>query len=70
MTQTILAAKEFLDAELAKYPDLKHAEQMFRMLFTTNSQFQNVKKNGVGRHTLVKFLGGSRWAVSRIGNWL
>ena len=41
------AAKEFLDAELAKYETLNHAEEIFRMFFSSNSQFENCKKNGV-----------------------
>jgi len=65
MTQTILTAKEFLDAELAKYDDLGHAGEIASMIFSTNSQFENCKKEGVGRHTLIKFLGGN-WTDYKI----
>lgn len=46
--------------ELKKYKDLNHAEDFFRVMFASNSQFQEVRDRpgGVGRDTLVKFLGG------------
>ena len=57
MTQTILTAKEFLDEEIVKYDDLNHAADFGRVLFSSNSQFQEVKRIGVGRSTLIKFFG-------------
>ena len=69
MTQTILTAKEFLDAELAKYETWNNAGEntSVKKLFTSNRQFQEVKnsKGGVGRDTLVKFLGGN-WTGNKV----
>ncbi len=61
--QTILTAKEFLDAELKKY----ETWEQFRtggfsraILHIENGQaFAATKKEGVGRETLMKFLGGN-----------
>jgi len=69
MTQTILTAKEFLDAELAKYETWDNAGEntSVKSLFTSNRQFQEVKnsKSGVGRDILVKFLGGN-WTKYKV----
>jgi hypothetical protein len=61
MVQTISAAKEFLDAELAKYEAWDNAGDFasVKKLFASNRQFQEVKRSGVGRDTIVKFLGGN-----------
>ncbi len=67
MIQTIQAAKDFLDAELAKCETLAHAgnNTNVKELFTTNSQFQQCKQEGIGRETLLKFLGGNwkEWMI-------
>jgi hypothetical protein len=54
-----LTAKEFLDAELAKYETKAQADKNISLLFATNSQFQHNKQYGVGRDTILKFLGGN-----------
>ncbi len=56
---TVLAAKEFLDGEIKKAEDLDHVDKSIKVIFQTNSQFQQVKKDGVGQTTLLKFLGGN-----------
>ena len=65
MTQTILAAKEFLDNELKKYAHLNRAEHMFSSLFSNEGNFQQSKQRGVGRSILVKYLGGN-WTERRV----
>jgi hypothetical protein len=54
-----------LDGELAKYEDWSHLNKSIKMIFASNSQFQNCKKNGVGQITILKFLGGNwkQWMV-------
>ncbi len=64
MVQTILVAKEFLDGELAKYETLKTSGEITRCLFKTQTAFQESKTKGVGRDTLVKFLGGNWLQIS------
>ena len=68
MTQTILTAKEFLDAELAKYEtweDMQRAGGFTKPLLnppmgkTREGWWVSLKKEGIGRDTLVKFLGGN-----------
>jgi len=65
MVQTILTAKEYLDAELQKYEEWNNAQDFLRVLFSSNRQFQEVKKTGVGEGTLAKFLGGN-WTLHKI----
>jgi len=64
-TETVLVAKEYLDGELAKYESWDHVNKNINMLFDSNSQFQNCKKNGVGQTTILKFLGGNwkQWVI-------
>ena len=59
INETIFAAKKFLDGELAKCTDWNHAQDFLNMIFASNSQFENCKKNGVGQSTIKKFLGGN-----------
>ena len=67
--ETVLAVKEYLDKCLQKYVDLAHVEEFFNMIFATDSQFQNCKKNGVGRTAIKKFLGKTwedkGWAIQQ-----
>lgn len=69
MTQTILTTKEFLDTELAKYETWKDfrsgdfANTLF--LFENAGNFSRAKKEGVGRKTLCKFLGGN-WTSYKV----
>ena len=68
MTQTIQTAKEFLDAELAKYDTLELAGDFASQLFDDQQAFANAKRKdtgGVGRDTLVKFLGGN-WTGHKV----
>jgi hypothetical protein len=63
----VLAAKRFLDAELAKYKTWNHPGVIasVKNLFSSNSQFQQCKQDGVGRPVILKFLGPNwtDWAV-------
>ncbi|MBN1118226.1 MAG: hypothetical protein JXA77_13540 [Bacteroidales bacterium] len=63
--ETVKVAKEFLDAELTKYESWDHVNKSIKMMFDSNSQFQNCKKNGVGQTTIKKFLGGNwkQWEI-------
>lgn len=69
MTQTILTAKEYLDAELAKYEtweDVRSGVFARAILdIKTGQEFAALKKTGVGRETLVKFLGGN-WTLYKV----
>jgi hypothetical protein len=66
MVQTILTVKEFLDTEIQKYEDLNHAGDFARPLFPEEGGFQKAKKEGVGRYTILKFLGGN-WTEHKAG---
>lgn len=60
LIQTIQTAKEFLDAELAKADSLECLGDFARALFKgIKGDFFHCKKNGVGRDTLIEFLGGN-----------
>lgn len=66
MTQTILVAKEFLDAELAKYETWEKVPGDFaKNIIETKESFNKIKAHGVGRDTLVKFLGGN-WSGYKV----
>ena len=64
MTQTILTAKEFLDTELAKYKTWESTEETFSSLFEDERGWRRAKA-GVGRDTLMKFLGGN-WTAFKV----
>jgi ParB-like chromosome segregation protein Spo0J len=64
MTQTILTAKEFLDNELAKC-DWSSSGEIAKCLFNSKTAFNEAKTKGVGRDTLVKFLGGN-WTGHKV----
>jgi len=49
MTSTIEQVKKFLDNELAKYETWKHVNKFIKVIFSSNSQFQQCKKDGVGQ---------------------
>ncbi len=62
MNQTVEAIKKFLDMELGKYETLKMANASISHLFDNEKAFANAKRkdtNGVGRETILKFLGGN-----------
>lgn len=71
MTQTILTAKEFLDAELAKYKtwsDATAADSCLGEIFkekVSEQRWGQLRKSGVGRRTLGLFLGGN-WTSWRV----
>lgn len=71
MNETVLATKEFLDAELAKYESWEDlSDKNIRQIFYDRKKkdgtpikpehaFVNTKTKGVGRDTILKFLGGN-----------
>ena len=60
INETVLAVKEYLDAELAKCEKLECADNSIRALFKgKKGDFQHCKASGVGRETILKFLGGN-----------
>lgn len=59
MTQTIFVAKEFLDAELQKYKNWDTSAEIIKGLFDNQKSYETSKGMGVGRNTLIKFLGGN-----------
>ena len=63
--ESVRVAKEFLDAELAKVENWKKAKEN-KLLYplvlkdiTGEANFQSLKSRGVGRETILKFLGGN-----------
>jgi len=60
----VLAAKEFLDAELSKYETYKSTDKFISSLFEDEHGFRRAKA-GVGRDTILKFL-GKNWKESRL----
>jgi hypothetical protein len=65
INETVRAAKTFLDAELQKYPDWHHVDKSINVIFDSNSQFQQCKRDGVGQGILLKFLGPNwkQWMI-------
>ncbi len=63
-TQTVSTVKEFLDAELAKC-DYATSDKSIRCLFENKTGYTETKTKGVGRPTILKFLGGNwkAWMV-------
>jgi ParB-like chromosome segregation protein Spo0J len=57
--QTVISVKKFLDAELAKYDKWEGSDKFVLSLFSEKGGFQLAKKEGVGRRTILKFLGGN-----------
>jgi ABC-type uncharacterized transport system ATPase subunit len=54
-------AKEYLDGELAKYETYDQVNKNINLknLIPDASNFGQLKKNGVGQTTILKFLGGN-----------
>jgi hypothetical protein len=59
INETIFAAKKFLEEELARCESLDHPGELSSVILSSNSQFQQCKRDGVGRDTIKKFLGGN-----------
>lgn len=63
LIETVLAAKRYLDGELAKYDSWELLDKSIRQLFSetqkysSKGRFKQLQKDGVGRGTLQKFLG-------------
>lgn len=68
VNETVSTVKQFLDGELKKckdYRELNVAKNSNVELFTSNKQFMQCKKQGVGRTIILKFL-GSPWKENMI----
>lgn len=68
LIQTLIQTKKFLDDELAKFKTLKLAGDFAAQLFESQQAFANAKRKdtgGVGRETLIKFL-GENWKSHKI----
>ena len=53
VNETVLAEKEFLDAELAKCETWNRVNESIKTMFRSNSEYQNCRKNGVGQTTIL-----------------
>jgi hypothetical protein len=63
INETVQTAKEYLERELAKYEiweDLR-ADKFIGPIFDSEPQFRSIKGQGVGRETILKFLGDPPW---------
>jgi len=58
--ETVLVAKQYLDKELKKHKNWEAADKNIRRLIDNEGNFAQSKKHGVGRDTILKFL-GSNW---------
>lgn len=67
LNETVLAAKKFLDGEIAKYKkwDEARVNKNINTIFGNAGNFGVAKKEGVGQTTLLKFLGGNfkQWMI-------
>jgi hypothetical protein len=67
INETVLAAKEFIDAELAKYETWEEArsDKNIRALFNSQEDWATPKGRGAGRDTILAFLGGNwkQWMI-------
>ncbi len=65
MNQTVEGVKKFLDGELKKSEHLNGADDIISSLFDNEGNLQQAKQKGVGRETILKFLGGN-WSGYKI----
>lgn len=67
INETVFAAKEFIDAELAKYDtwDAYRLNENINPIVSDAGNFTQVKKNGAGQTTILAFLGGNwkQWMI-------
>ena len=65
VNETIPAAKEFLDKELARCDKRNMANKFINRLFNNAKSFSNAKRDGVGQTTILKYLGNNwkQWMV-------
>jgi len=65
INETVLAAKEFIDGELAKYGTWETSDKNIRCLFNSATAFSEIKTRGAGRDTILAFLGGNwkQWMI-------
>ena len=68
INETVFAAKKFLDGELGKYDSWDEFEKSQLNYFSVGSRkedFSRLKSNGVGRETIMKFL-GDNWSTHMV----
>lgn len=65
VNETVLAVKEFLDAELAKHKTWATSNTCIKGLFDSQHAFETTEGMGVGQTTILKFLGGNwkQWQI-------
>ena len=65
INETVLAAKEFIDGELAKYETWEDLNKTIKILFDTEHSFIQTKTHGAGQTTILAFLGGNwkQWMI-------
>jgi len=65
INETVFAAKEFIDSELAKHETWDSAPLFIKELIGAEPAFRNVKARGSGGETILKFLGGNwkQWMI-------
>ena len=66
--ETVRAARDFLDAELAKYDTWEEYKKVYPLLskgITKEANYQSLRSRGVGGETILKFLGGTwkEWMI-------
>jgi hypothetical protein len=65
INETVLAAKEFIDAELAKYETWDTSNIFIKGLFPNQKAYETTKGMGAGQTTILAFLGGNwkQWMI-------
>lgn len=65
INEAVAAAKQYLDTEISKAKNFNQVNEDIKVLFSSNSQFMQVKDIGVGQTILLKFLGEhwKQWTI-------
>lgn len=65
INETVHAAKDYLDGELARCESWGDLNKTIKILFDTEHSFTQTKNHGVGQTTILKFLGGNwkQWMI-------
>jgi len=59
INETVLAVRDYLNAQLAKFDNWETSHEVIRGLFDNQRAFETAKGRGVGQGTILKFLGPS-----------
>ena len=65
ITETVKATRDFLNSELSKIDRWDTSSKLLRGVFESVKSFDTVKGQGVGKETILKFLGGN-WSLGMI----